>query len=175
MNWVWSSPTKSSCRSTNKPVSPLRVAILDAAQPDPQFLAALHAALHASGAAKKVSVSLTAAFSSLTGRAGSHDVTLLMGLAHGQASLHAPHAAIRQALMQSGSDYQVLYGTSEEKLDLALKIIDHRLQPADASLAVGDESPRPWQWACDKCSDPACEYQLLTGLPIQKAAALIER
>lgn len=140
------------------------MAILGAGQPDPQFLPALHADLHASGMAQKVSISLIADLGSMTGRAGLHDLTLLMGLDHGHSSLQALHNAIRQKLVQFGSDYQVLYCTPEEKIDLVLRLIEHQLQPVGTNRAVRDGSSRPWVWVCDKCSDPACEQQLLSGL-----------
>ena len=28
----------------------------------------------------------------------------------------------------------------------------------------------PWVWSCEKCSDPACEHRLFTGLPLSTAA-----
>jgi hypothetical protein len=152
----------------------LRVGVLAAVQPDPQFLPVIRAALHVRGIAQRVSVRLIANSRHVTAKSNL-DLNLLMGLDHDQHPLQAIHNAIRQTLVKAGAAYQVLYGTPEEKIDLILRLIEQRLNPAAKSRIARHDSARPWVWACEKCSDPSCEHQLLTGLLSKKAAALTER
>lgn len=91
-----------------------------------------------------------------------HALTLLMGLDSQAEDMHAADQTIRAALARTGTIYDVLYGSAEERLAQALGLIEKRLTGA------GPRSPaknsRPWIWVCDKCSDPQCEHRLLTDL-----------
>ncbi|MEY3871264.1 MAG: hypothetical protein RLZZ296_259 [Pseudomonadota bacterium] len=68
---------------------------------------------------------------------------------------------LRRSLTQAGLSFQVIYGTGEERLKQALVAVS--AQPTQTP------SPRkPWLWACDKCSDPACEHKLLSDLLLNR-------
>jgi nicotinamide riboside kinase len=95
-----------------------------------------------------------------------YDVTLVTGLdlpwvADG-LQRDGPHvrepvdALVREALERARLPYRVVYGTGNERLMNALAAIGSATQPRD--------SPRPWTWSCDKCSDPDCEHRLFTAL-----------
>jgi nicotinamide riboside kinase len=66
-------------------------------------------------------------------------------------------ALIRQTLLQAQIPFQVIYGLGEERLAQALSALKR-------SPAVREARRKPWVWACDKCSDPACEHRLLSDL-----------
>ena len=101
-------------------------------------------------------------------------VTLLMGLDLAGSVFHAVEAAdhrLRQALAASGTGYQVIYGSGPERLRNALlalqTVMGLEARPALASPPEGQGTisrPAKWVWACDKCSDPACEHRLLSDL-----------
>lgn len=96
-----------------------------------------------------------------------YDVTLVMGLdlpwvadglqRQASGSRESTDAIVRNALERASIPFRVIYGRGPERLDSAL-------------LALGQAQPqagaqeRPWTWSCDKCSDPACEHRLFTGL-----------
>lgn len=97
-----------------------------------------------------------------------YDMTLVMGLdlpwvADGLQRSRAEDrpevdALVRGALELAGIPYRVIYGTGPQRLAAAL----HAL--AQAPAQEGTQASRPWVWSCDKCSDPACEHRLFTGL-----------
>ena len=137
-------------------------------------MARLNAALGASGRTRQVLVA-TANTPVADGR--SHDLTLVMGLEGSDESLRAADSAVRAELANLGTSYQVLYGTTDERLSQALRLIQDWLVPQ------GDKRPTPqqreickstWVWACDKCSDPGCEHRLLTELIATRPAQAIE-
>jgi nicotinamide riboside kinase len=66
-------------------------------------------------------------------------------------------ALLRQTLLQAQIPFQVIYGLGEERLAQALSALKR-------SPAVREARRKPWVWACDKCSDPACEHRLLSDL-----------
>jgi nicotinamide riboside kinase len=66
-------------------------------------------------------------------------------------------ALLRQTLVQAQIPFQVIYGQGEERLAQALSALKR-------SPAVREARRKPWVWACDKCSDPACEHRLLSDL-----------
>ena len=91
-----------------------------------------------------------------------------MGCENVDPQVEAADAAIRSALAQSGTAYQVLYGDPNDRLSQALKLVEAELQQP-SSLHPGpvdekDGSTRAWVWLCDKCSDPQCEHRLLSDL-----------
>jgi hypothetical protein len=66
-------------------------------------------------------------------------------------------ALLRQTLLQAQIPFQVIYGLGEERLAQALSALKR-------SPTVREARRKPWVWACDKCSDPACEHRLLSDL-----------
>ena len=69
----------------------------------------------------------------------------------------------RQHLMHSGIGFSVLHGDGEARLDSAWRLIQALLglPPAESATRT---TGRPWNWTCDKCSDPACEHRLFRDL-----------
>jgi nicotinamide riboside kinase len=93
------------------------------------------------------------------------DHTLLLALDVGPAKANSAvtaqrlrmDALLRQILVQAQIDFQVIYGLGEDRLAQALSALK-------CSPAVREAQRKPWVWACDKCSDPACEHRLLSDL-----------
>lgn len=146
------------CRSQNKPgVTVLNVALAGAPGSGKSRLAAtLTHALNKSGwpAAVGLADPVTQDNDALT---------LLMGLdSQAEDIMHAADRRIRAALARTGTAYDVLYGSAEERLAQALGLIEKRLMGAGPRLPA--KNSRPWIWVCDKCSDPQCEHRLLTDL-----------
>jgi nicotinamide riboside kinase len=96
-----------------------------------------------------------------------YDATLVMGLdlpwvqdglqRQGPEAREPVDSLVRGALERAGIAYRVVYGRGDERLASALLALGH-------SKPDGDVRERPWMWSCDKCSDPACEHRLFTGL-----------
>lgn len=102
------------------------------------------------------------------------ELVLLMGLSTQLPAAIAADQLIRQSLAQSGIRYEVLYGTTQERLTQALQLIETRLaKPPSPSTPRVQVEPqqKPWVWLCDKCSDSQCEHTLLTQLLAQRATA----
>lgn len=109
-----------------------------------------------------------------------NDLTLLMGLKARQTAPcpmgtqeEAEDLLIRAALANAGMPYQVIYGAGEERLVQALDAV-RRLLPISAKPSrFGNYTSKPktstWIWTCDKCSDPQCEWRLLTALLAQRS------
>ena len=99
------------------------------------------------------------------------DLTLLMGLNRSDASTGSTpdlaDQALRSHLNDTRQPYQVLYGVLSEQLTQAVRVL-HIYQRTNSSEAAQNTSAPTkashWRWACDKCSDPACEHKLLTDL-----------
>jgi nicotinamide riboside kinase len=74
-------------------------------------------------------------------------------------------ALVRSLLARAEVRYQVVYGMGPQRLHAALVALASAgvLPAAVAPLPAGD-APRNWVWACEKCSDPACEHRLFTQL-----------
>ena len=95
----------------------------------------------------------------------SFDHTLLLALDVGPTNANSTDTAqrlridalLRQALAQAQLPFQVIYGLGEDRLAQALSALKR-------SPAVREARRKPWVWACDKCSDPACEHRLLSDL-----------
>lgn len=109
-------------------------------------------------------------------------IVLLMGL----DSAALPPAAIqddtrlRHALAAAGISFHVLYGADAERLQQAQRIIANKLTPQaglNGDRKVNNTSTREtldhetWHWACDTCSDPACEHRLFSSLLAKREAA----
>lgn len=117
----------------------------------------------------------TGAVHRVTTQAGG-DLTFLLGLNRleslpGSAS-NLEDQSLRNQLNDSRQPYHVLYGTLDEKLAQAMRIIHVHL-PASPNATLQTIAPQsestPWRWTCDKCSDSACEHKLLTDLLAQRA------
>ncbi|MDI1239575.1 MAG: hypothetical protein PSV26_19000 [Polaromonas sp.] len=104
------------------------------------------------------------------------DQVLLLGLdLPAPAGLAVTQEAVdrhlRQQLANAGVPYTVVYGLGPQRLSHALGALRTLLdghQPS-APGAGDDEARRPWVWACDTCSDPACERRLLSDLMARRA------
>ena len=105
----------------------------------------------------------------------SFNLTLVMGLDLPWAAdplRDGPHsrapvdAALRAALARGHVPYQVVYGKDVARTRNALHAIEKIAAHADGISARGRFSSKstPWVWNCEKCSDPACEHRLFTGL-----------
>ena len=93
------------------------------------------------------------------------DLTLLTGL--DQLPNTADHAlcgsvdqTLRDALNRHALPYALVYGQRQARCDNAMLAIQFHMRNTEGL-------PQPasrWRWACEKCSDPDCEHQLLSGL-----------
>ena len=112
------------------------------------------------------------------------DLTLVMGLDLpwvADSQRDGPHsqgpvdASLRAALARGNLPYQVVYGKNQNRTRNALNAIESIATHAGNISAAGlfslnIGSPKappvaePWFWNCEKCSDPACEHRLFTGL-----------
>ena len=166
------------------PARPLRLALLGMPGAAVRLLADALADA-ASGSGWSVQIEAPTHTPALQAELNGFDLVLLAGLesasklsadaAHEQAQTHLAEQALRTALAGAGASYQVLYGTPPERLGRALHALQALLAMSaptyphvgagSASLAVKPKPrPKPWIWSCDKCSDPQCEYRLLTDL-----------
>lgn len=101
------------------------------------------------------------------------DLTLLMGLdlpwvADGffrdsPAVRDAVDTSIRRELQAAGLAFQTIHGHGQARTEQALRAIGRclrlNLTTTEQSLTNGRRA-----WSCDKCSDPACEHRLFSGL-----------
>ena len=121
--------------------------------------------------------------------AGGAHLTFLIGVDLGSQAQLVADQLIRATFARLNTSYDVLYGSTDEKVVQALRRIEKHLS-SSASL-MPDKSTRStistrftgtaksaktneavkvlsktkaWVWACDKCSDPECEHKLLTDL-----------
>ncbi|MFN3375529.1 MAG: hypothetical protein ACK40S_03110 [Burkholderiaceae bacterium] len=72
--------------------------------------------------------------------------------------------ALRQALQRIARSYQVLHGPLHTQIARAKAALG---LPGDDD-ALQDRMQRLRPWACEKCSDPACEHQLFTALKAER-------
>ena len=133
--------------------------------------AALANALNTSGrAAIVVPVKLPALVPDLA----RHDLVLLAGLDFPSNAQEASDRQIRAALGDAGINYRVIYGLGEERLRQALRACGGLLRSGSTQRQAHMETrkkARPWSWMCEKCSDPACEHRLLSGLLASRSPA----
>ena len=158
---------------------PLRLALLGGSDAAVQLLAdALAEAASDSG--WSVQIETPAHTPTLQTELPRFNLVLLAGLeSSGNPSADATDEPVQQALRtmlaDAGVPYQVLYGTPPERLARTLHALETLLvvnAPASRPVGAGSASlvawpkprPKPWVWSCDKCSDPQCEYRLLTDL-----------
>jgi HTH-type transcriptional regulator, transcriptional repressor of NAD biosynthesis genes len=105
-----------------------------------------------------------------------YDITLLTGLdlpwtADG-LQRDGPHVRepvdtlLRSALARAGVAYQVVYGQGPQRLENARLALDRAASAAHPGRASGQFGLQGGRmpWSCEKCSDPACEHRLFTGL-----------
>lgn len=113
-------------------------------------------------------------------RRDSATLTLLTGLdldcpPSARTDQEAADATLRAALARAGTDYRVVYGTGEQRIEHALRAIKSIAGEAYISSAKGlfdtktgpeppFAPPRRAAWSCEKCSDPECEHKLFTSL-----------
>ena len=74
---------------------------------------------------------------------------------------------LRATLMQAKLSFAVVHGEGADRLANAWNAIGATADPDGRSRALAEASAR-WSWACDKCSDPACEHRLFTELVAQR-------
>ena len=106
------------------------------------------------------------------------DLTFLMGLDTHKHDQFAADQVIRATLSKLNTAYDVLYGSTDEKVVQALKRIEERqsnlasLMPDRPTRTVkpveASGKNKAWVWACDKCSDPQCEHKLLSDLLVKR-------
>ena len=154
----------------------LRLALLGGSDATVRLLADALAEA-ASGSGWSVQIATPAHTPELQAELARFDLILLAGLeSNGSPNADAAHEqALRKALASTNIPYQVLYGTHPERLARALHALEALLTaraPVSRPVSAGSTSlvawpkprPKPWVWSCDKCSDPQCEYRLLTDL-----------
>ena len=152
----------------------LKVALAGAAgSGKAQLLFTLNQALESGGLSAVVVVVYPAVFAASA--SASCDLTLLMGLETRHRDMQPADQQVRTALAGNGTSFQVLYGTSEERLAQAMNLITTRVsQPTKSATLPNSEvsgQRKPWLWSCDKCSDPQCEHKLLTALLAKRPTA----
>jgi nicotinamide riboside kinase len=75
-------------------------------------------------------------------------------------------ALVREHLQRHGIAFQVVYGQGAQRLQSALQALSGAgALPASLQEPTNENGARkPWVWACEKCSDPACEHRLFRQL-----------
>jgi energy-coupling factor transporter ATP-binding protein EcfA2 len=75
---------------------------------------------------------------------------------------------LREALMNANLGFAVVHGEGAEQLTNAWNAINAAADP-DARRGAGQGATAAWSWACDKCSDPACEHKLFSDLVARRS------
>lgn len=75
---------------------------------------------------------------------------------------------LRKALMDANLGFAVVHGDGAEQLANAWNAINAAADP-DARRRGAPDAAAAWSWACDKCSDPACEHRLFSDLIAQRS------
>jgi hypothetical protein len=75
---------------------------------------------------------------------------------------------LRQALMDAKLSFAVVHGQGEEQLANAWKAINAAADADNRRPAA--EGTAAWSWACEKCSDPACEHRLFSDLVARRSS-----
>ncbi len=106
-----------------------------------------------------------------------YDITLLMGLdltwrpdgllRDGPEHRANADALLRRELQSRGIPFQTIYGTGKQRLRNALRALTPMLTPLLGHAPVATDALRTQGrpgWACEACSDPACEHRLFSRL-----------
>ena len=93
------------------------------------------------------------------------DLVLLCGLdlGHITPAQSEIDQKIRNTLQQAALNFQVVYGTGEQRLDNALYCLG-RQAPQWTKQLERPESPPRWSGPCETCGDGDCEHRLFTRL-----------
>ena len=75
---------------------------------------------------------------------------------------------LRKALMDANLTFAVVHGEGAEHLANAWTAINAAADP-DARRDAAPGATAAWSWACDKCSDPACEHKLFSDLVARRS------
>ena len=76
---------------------------------------------------------------------------------------------LRKALMDAKLSFAVVHGEGDEQLANAWNAINAAAD-ADDRRPAALESTAAWSWACEKCSDPACEHRLFSDLVARRSS-----
>jgi len=76
---------------------------------------------------------------------------------------------LRKALMDAKLSFAVVHGEGDEQLANAWKAINAAAD-ADDHRPAAPEGTAAWSWACEKCSDPACEHRLFSDLVARRSS-----
>ncbi|MEY5028573.1 MAG: hypothetical protein RLZ63_888 [Pseudomonadota bacterium] len=76
----------------------------------------------------------------------------------------ATEHACRQALLSSGTAFQVLQGSLAQRMDTVLNSLGLQTDTAAAQSRQFALNGGRTPWRCESCSDPDCEHRLFTGL-----------
>jgi len=76
---------------------------------------------------------------------------------------------LRQALMDAKLGFAVVHGEGGEQLANAWNAINVAADSDDGRRAA-PEGAGSWSWACEKCSDPACEHRLFSDLVARRSS-----
>ncbi|MBT2324465.1 hypothetical protein J7E62_19145 [Variovorax paradoxus] len=75
---------------------------------------------------------------------------------------------LRKALMDAKLSFSVVHGEGAEQLANAWNAINAAADP-EARQRAAPQAAGAWSWACDKCSDPACEHRLFSDLVAKRS------
>jgi hypothetical protein len=75
---------------------------------------------------------------------------------------------LRKALMDANLSFAVVHGEGAEQLANAWNAINAAADP-DARRSAATGATAAWSWACEKCSDPACEHRLFSDLVAKRS------
>ena len=76
----------------------------------------------------------------------------------------ATERACRQALLRSGTAFQVLQGSLAQRMETVLHSLGLQTDTAAAQSRQFALNGGRTPWRCESCSDPDCEHRLFTGL-----------
>ncbi len=75
---------------------------------------------------------------------------------------------LRKALMDANLSFAVVHGEGAQQLANAWNAINAAADPEGRERAA-QGATAAWSWACDKCSDPACEHRLFSDLVAKRS------
>ena len=79
-------------------------------------------------------------------------------------------SGLREQLALERNPYSVLHGDASARLASAWQLL-RALLALPTAAAAPEPARRAWSWACDKCSDPACEHRLFQDLLAKRPPA----